>query len=121
MKYAALIGLCVALSANAAFASDRSQWDGIALSKAQEAVKEQLRDPGSAQFKNVFVFRPASAGGAPQAVCGEVNSKNGFGGYGGYTLFVWVPLGPDLKPNLDHGTTLIGDEARKLKELCRDK
>lgn len=50
---------------------------------AQEAVKLKLKDPASAQFRNV-----KSKG---YSVCGEVNAKNGFGGYTGYTRFTYLP------------------------------
>jgi RNA polymerase subunit RPABC4/transcription elongation factor Spt4 len=51
---------------------------------AQEAVKAQLRDPESAKFSNVtVVHKPGST-----AVCGEVNARNGFGGYTGYQQFM---------------------------------
>lgn len=45
----------------------------------ENAVKLELRDPVSAIFKNV---RERGL-----YVCGEVNSKNGFGGYAG-----WMPF-----------------------------
>jgi len=45
----------------------------------EDAVKEQLRDPSSAEFENVRAF------GSPSmtTVCGTVNARNGFGGYAG--------------------------------------
>ena len=39
-------------------------------------VKAQLKDPSSAQFKN------------QRGACGEVNSKNGFGGYTGFKRYI---------------------------------
>jgi len=90
-----------------------------AIGLAQDAVKRKLRDPSSAQFRNMGVFHPAFADGPPQAVCGEVNSKNGFGGYSGYTIFVWAALDENLKVDRD-GTARIGDEARQLLGLCHD-
>lgn len=44
--------------------------------KAQEVVKESLKDPESAEFRNM------------NGVCGEVNAKNSFGGYTGFKKFV---------------------------------
>lgn len=49
---------------------------------AENAVKQILRDPSSAQFRSVREY----AG----PVCGEVNAKNGFGGFTGYTRFIVV-------------------------------
>jgi hypothetical protein len=54
----------------------------IDLNKDQ--VKERLKDPDSAQFRDVFV---SNTGGLP-VVCGEVNAKNSFGGYGGFQRFI---------------------------------
>lgn len=51
---------------------------------AQEAVRRQLRDPGSAEFRDV---RRCDK---PNAVQGEVNARNGFGGYVGFTPFLYV-------------------------------
>lgn len=45
------------------------------------AVRGRLKDPDSAQFRAQFVGKA----GVP---CGEVNSKNAFGGYGGYQRYI---------------------------------
>jgi hypothetical protein len=44
------------------------------------AVKAQLRDPDSAQFKGLRI-KPDGAG------CGWVNARNGYGGYTGFSVF----------------------------------
>ena len=54
---------------------------------AMEAVRDSLRDPASAQFRNVRLVK--FSGG--QVVCGEVNGKNAYGGYVGYKQ--WVSAG----------------------------
>ncbi|MBT2132708.1 hypothetical protein KK137_00040 [Croceibacterium sp. LX-88] len=51
---------------------------------SKDAIRTRLRDPDSAQFREVHFY---SGGKAPVA-CGEVNAKNGFGGYTGYERFV---------------------------------
>ena len=66
---------------------------------AQMAVQAQLRDPGSAQFRDVIVVRQDSS----TAVCGEVNAKNGFGGYIGYTSFVAIGSLVQLQTKRDDG------------------
>lgn len=53
---------------------------------AELAVQQQLRDPASAQFQNEVIRRK----GDVASVCGEVNAKNGFGGYTGFTSFAVV-------------------------------
>lgn len=44
---------------------------------AQQEVRARLRDPGSAEFSNL---RVSWREGQPFAICGEVRSRNGFGG-----------------------------------------
>ena len=46
----------------------------------EEKVAAQLRDPESAQFRNLH--------GEKTATCGEVNGKNAFGAYVGFRRFV---------------------------------
>ncbi|MEF8689403.1 UNVERIFIED_CONTAM: hypothetical protein NO986_18220 [Comamonas sp. A-3] len=43
---------------------------------AREMVTKHLKDPESASFRN------------QKGLCGEVNSKNSFGGYPGYRRFI---------------------------------
>ncbi|HAD84247.1 MAG TPA: hypothetical protein DCG71_05325 [Brevundimonas sp.] len=65
------------------------------IEDAQAAVAAKLRDPSSAQFRNVR-HRVAETGA--DIVCGEVNGKNGFGGYAGFQRFIY-----------DAGTTTLED------------
>lgn len=58
------------------------------MQKCEQLVRGMLRDPESAKFRNLY-FRMADVRGQRIPVtCGEVNAKNGFGGYGGYEQFV---------------------------------
>ena len=52
------------------------------IPNAEQRISDRLKDPSSAQFRNVFVSENG------HYVCGEVNSKNGFGGYTGFKHFV---------------------------------
>lgn len=54
------------------------------IERGKNAIREKLRDPSSAEFRNVTFH---SGGGVPMA-CGEVNANNGFGGKGGYERFI---------------------------------
>lgn len=62
-----------------------------AIANAQDSVRSLLRDPSSAQFQKMESFP------GPE-VCGEVNAKNAFGGYVGFTRFYVGPEGADLDP-----------------------
>lgn len=55
-----------------------------ARAKAEGYVRAHLRDPESAKFTDVTMIK---VGGAPYAICGWVNGKNGFGGYSGPRRF----------------------------------
>jgi hypothetical protein len=71
---------------------DPSTSSGAATLDAYTAAKMNLeaalKDPDSAKYRNLFVSR-ISGGGL--ALCGEVNSKNGFGGYTGFKGFTVMP------------------------------
>ena len=62
--------------------------------QVKDAVSAQLRDPSSAQFREIF--------GTEDTYCGEVNGKNGFGAYSGFRKFVYrdgsVLFEPDVLP-----------------------
>lgn len=62
----------------------QEQKDASYISLNQDRMKDRLKDPDSAQFRNSFVSR---SGGAP-VVCGEINAKTSFGGYGGFKRFI---------------------------------
>lgn len=49
------------------------------IKASQEAVREQMKDPESARFRNMKVY--------DITVCGEVNAKNSYGGYNGFKRF----------------------------------
>jgi len=60
---------------------------------AEAAVRAQLRDLDSARFSSVQVVDFPSSDNVPagKAVCGQVNAKNGFGGYVGDRRFYYLP------------------------------
>ncbi|CAH2606379.1 conserved protein of unknown function (plasmid) [Rhodovastum atsumiense] len=62
-------------------------WDAYVKYSAEDGVKDRLRDPDSAEFKNVFV---RSLDENTRAVCGLINAKNGFGGRVGFTPFLVI-------------------------------
>lgn len=68
-------------SANLHDTSKQAVW--IAVTK--DAVRDRLKDPGSAEFRDV---RFHAYQGGTAVVCGQVNAKNEYGGYTGYQHFV---------------------------------
>ena len=55
------------------------------MEQGKSAVLARLKDSQSAEFKDVYFFR--GAGNVPMT-CGQVNSKNSFGGYVGFKHFI---------------------------------
>ena len=68
--------------ANATYLRTNSERNLIEASV--DAIRNRMKDPASAQFRNVRL-RPYGSG---QVVCGEVNAKNSYGGYVGFVPFV---------------------------------
>jgi len=78
--------------------------------KGKSAVKEILKDPESAKFKNVYFFRGDD--GVP-VTCGEVNSRNSFGGYAGFERFVSGGY-----PHLTYVETQVVDFSELWDRFC---
>jgi hypothetical protein len=57
------------------------------VTTAEHLVRAQLKDPGSAQFRNVTATHPDSV--SLPVICGEVNARNGYGGYVGFVPFLY--------------------------------
>lgn len=74
----------------------RKDEDWTSIAAAKNIIKKRLRDPDSAEFKNLIAKR---RDGKIFIVCGEVNAKNGFGGMTGFQPFMsfgssemtWLP------------------------------
>jgi hypothetical protein len=60
--------------------------DSPEIKEAKNEVAEAMRDPSSAEFRNVKSFKVNTS----TMVCGEVNGKNGFGAMAGYNYFLYI-------------------------------
>lgn len=66
--------------------AQQEKWFGAeTITTAQQAVRASLKDPGSAQFKDVYANYSEEFN---VVACGQVNSKNSLGGYTGFKRFV---------------------------------
>lgn len=79
-------------------------------SAAQSALARSLRDPASAQFRDVVGYALPDGG---RIVCGELNARNGFGGYGGFAPFYVRMRGTEVirqyfDDSTGYGPALIG-------------
>ncbi len=66
--------------------AQQEKWFGVeTIVAAQRAVRASLKDPDSAQFKDVYANYTEEF---QVVACGRVNSKNSLGGYTGFKRFV---------------------------------
>lgn len=83
--------------------------DAIADAKAR--ILETLKDPDSAKFRDVKLYKSG-------AVCGSYNAKNSYGGYVGYTHFGFTAQGAAILPP---NTDLTGDYLRASIDLFHER
>lgn len=97
---------------------------------ARAAALDGLKDPDSAKFKEIKVVSEDGR----RVVCMRVNSKNGFGAYGGYKWALWRPahdglpasvmwegdLGSDLEAGMSKliKFDLAGNRTKRLLQTC---
>jgi hypothetical protein len=79
------------------------------IAKAKDAIKDRLKDPHSAEFRRLVVSR---TGGVP-VVCGEVSSKNSFGGRNGFQRVVSA-----ARPDLTFLEEDVGDMDSVWRSFC---
>lgn len=66
--------------------AQQEKWFGAdTIVAAKRAVKNSLKDPNSAEFKDVYANYTEAVG---MVACGHVNAKNSLGGYTGFKAFV---------------------------------
>ncbi|KTE19780.1 hypothetical protein ATE67_14210 [Sphingopyxis sp. H050] len=82
------------------------------IAASQISIKGRLKDPDSAEFRNVHFY----SGGKTAVACGEVNAKNSFGGYSGYERF--VAAGPTELAFLESDLSSRSEMDKVWKELC---
>jgi hypothetical protein len=89
MRSATILAGLVLLGA----APHQQQPNAVLIAKAKAQIEHKLRDPSSVQYRNIHVL-PNTGEGA--RVCGEVNAKNGYGGYDGFTRFAYKATYDDV-------------------------
>lgn len=57
--------------------------EAVTMQAAQDRVRAVLKDPESARFQNLSI----KTFEGERVVCGQVNAKNAYGGYVGFTRF----------------------------------
>jgi hypothetical protein len=97
-------------------AQDARDVEYAAARLGKAAVLQALRDPGSAQFGNIWSYE--SKKGA-MVVCGSVNAKNGFGGLTGPKFFVGCWLQDRADAGHDAGPRWHLQQALRWPDLHR--
>lgn len=69
-----------------------------AVSIVKAHISDGFKDPASTQFRNIKSF-PKEDG--RWVVCGEYNTKNGFGAYVGYAQFYGFTKGRGMEMKID--------------------
>ena len=84
MAWGGVLALCASLAACGASDEDKRREQASTLTRLGEKyVREKVREPQAALFRNQFIGKT----GAP---CGEVNAKDAFGTYIGYQRYISV-------------------------------
>ena len=85
--------------------ADRDKWRDDNLLVAKYQVLKVLKDPDSAQFRDMTVVAPTKINkNQTGIVCGEVNSKNSFGGYTGFHPFIVISAIPMVQGEDNYST-----------------
>jgi hypothetical protein len=86
--------------------------DAASEREAQDAIRNVMNDPGSAQFRSMKV----NEANGSALVCGEANGKNALGGYAGFTRFIYRKGG---RPLFDPKSERTVGEQDAAAEMCR--
>jgi hypothetical protein len=110
--------ICAVLVITLCSSSFAKPSESALVSKAKEAIREQMKDPASVEFRNVILNAKSGA------VCGEVNAKNSFGGYTGFTQFAFgsdgsIHIVPSTISSADFDSIVRAQKALPMIEkLC---
>lgn len=98
-------------TSSAAVPDDSETKEFLWMERGKDMVKAKLKDPDSAKFREVYFYR--SVAGKVPVTCGQVNSKNSMGGYGGFQHFVSAG-----KPELTWLSEEVKDFETIWNKLC---
>jgi hypothetical protein len=105
-KYPSPLGMFI-LAACVVLAGVAAWWFNVGQlqHQAKVAIAREMKDPDSVQFRNVRVVHLGSL----KNVCGEVNAKNSYGAYIGFSQFIYYPPSYPTSSGKPHpGTASIG-------------
>lgn len=106
------IGAAALLALGTYISTNDDPW-GFRQSQIEEAVAAQLKDPSSAQFRN---WQKGT-----NATCGEVNGRNAFGAYSGFSEFVYKDGQVYLKPQSELAMGFLEGKAPPNLEMATEQ
>ncbi|WP_322977460.1 hypothetical protein [Acinetobacter pittii] len=110
MRKYLLLGLVCSLSASVQAA------DTTFMVKAQNDIKQLMKDPDSTNFRNV---REITNTLGNKVLCGQINSKNSYGGYVGFMPFSYSNEGLNIiDTNTRNTFTVMASVDRYEKDGC---
>ncbi|MDC5568458.1 hypothetical protein ACG9XL_17355 [Acinetobacter nosocomialis] len=110
MRKYLLLGLLCSLSASGQAA------DTVFMVKAQNDIKQLMKDPDSTKFRNV---REITNTLGNKVLCGQINSKNSYGGYVGFMDFSYSNEGLNIIDMNSRNTfTVMASVDRYEKDGC---
>lgn len=90
MRVKTAAAACLTVVSIACFAAPG---DASFVARAKETLAKELKDPGSVQYRGLFIASRDTPKGAELSLCGEMNAKNSYGGYGGFRPFIATEAG----------------------------
>lgn len=82
----------IALAGCASTAATPTKISNATAAKAEQDMRDKLRDPASGQFRN---FRAYDVANGERAICADANARNGMGGLTGFQPMVIFYRGGD--------------------------
>lgn len=84
-RFIIALSLAAAIGTQAPTLAQTQNEDAELIEKSKELVRRELKDPSSAEFKDIYVASTPKGG---KKACGWVNAKNSYGGYVGFQRFI---------------------------------
>lgn len=120
LVFAFFFGVLTSGVADTVTKEDGSRIALLAIS-SHASFNDGLRDYESARFQNVTGHVLSKRGIRRYFICGQVNAKNGFGGYGGWSYFI-IKQSPTIENRAVVNIWKRGaDSNEEIIQFCSDQ
>lgn len=115
--YVALLALLSACAPKVEVTARPSEVDETEQAFVTQVLSQDLRDPGSAQFRGWQGFDLSNG---DRIICGKINATNGFGGFVGFSAFFVRLTGQAVqRMYIDDGSSSAGPAAIGCSRAAR--